>query len=353
MKNLITIITGILLLGISVSAQESILAPSKNPTHRFDKVAEGVYFVVGTGSTIFVHSNSMMIEGDRDVLLVDSHTTPAAARALINAVKDVTKKPVRYLVNTHFHFDHTFGNQVFPEGVDIIGHEYTREKLAVEGLSEPTYVTALGRQPARLETIRKKIEASSDADEKKHFENQLKVITAHVEAFNESDPTPPNVTFDSKMSMFYGGREVQLLFLGRGHTGGDVVVFLPEEKMAFGGDLILPFLPYMADAFVDEWPATLERLKSLDIETIYPGHGEPIPAKETITNLQRYLSDLWTRTNNAKERGLTADEAAQEIDMTDHNQNFPQIKKPGVSAPFVDRIYQRIEMRPNESRDKP
>ena len=336
------VFVAVLFMGFGAFGQEGELAPSRNPTHRFEEVAKGVYFVTSTGS-VYVMSNCFMIEGDRDVMMVDSHVTPAAARALIKAVKSITNKPVRYLVNTHYHFDHAHGNQAFPEGVDIIGHEYTREKLSGDVLSENTFLSFTQGLPEMLEGLKERIAAESDANAKKALQTQLKIQSAYVKALKELDPTPPNVTFDSRMSMFYGGREIQFLFLGRGHTGGDVVVHLPEEKIAFTGDLMLPFLSYMGDGFVDEWPETLEGLKSLGIETIYPGHGGPFSAEGGITNFQSYLKDLWVRVEKSKDAGLSAEEAAEKIDMSDHGKNYPQIRGAGVDPRAVVRIYRRLE----------
>jgi glyoxylase-like metal-dependent hydrolase (beta-lactamase superfamily II) len=136
-----------------------------------------------------------------------------------------------------------------------------------------------------------------------------------------------------------GGREIQIIHMGRGHTGGDVVVFLPEEKIVFTGDLMVPFIPYMGDAHVDEWPATLEKLKELDFDTLLPGHGPIVQGKERIDFLQAYLSDLWTNTAALKASGLSAEQAAQQIDMTAHSTNYPQISAPGVDVRAIRRIY--------------
>jgi glyoxylase-like metal-dependent hydrolase (beta-lactamase superfamily II) len=336
------VVLAVLCAASPVNAQERILAPKNNPTHIFEKYAEGVYFITGTGS-IFVQSNCLMLEGARDVLIVDSHVTPAAARALIRAVKTITKKPVRYLVNSHYHFDHAHGNQVFPEGVDIIGHEYTREKLLGDVLNENTFLSFTQAIPEMLKLMEAQIAAQTNEAAKKRLQTQYDIQAAHVEALKETVPTPPNVTFDSKMSLFYGGREVQLLFLGRGHTGGDIMVYLPEDKMIFTGDHLLPGLAYMGDGFVDEWPATLERLNALDIEMIFPGHGSPMKGKSSITNFQAYLKDLLERVQGSRKKGLSAAEASKKIDMTDHRANFPQIVEPGVDIRAVERLYQRLD----------
>jgi glyoxylase-like metal-dependent hydrolase (beta-lactamase superfamily II) len=330
-----------LIFATSAFCQEKKIVPPEFPTHRFEEFAKGVHFVTGTG-TVFVQSNAMMIEGDRDVLIIDSHVTPAAADALIKAAKSITDKPVRYLANSHYHFDHAHGNQAFPKEVDIIGHEYTRERLSGDVLNQNTFLSFTQGIPEALKKLKAQLDAAT-GQRKETLQKRYDVQAAHLRALKDTVPTPPNVTFDSKMSMHYGGREVQFLFLGRGHTGGDVVIYLPEEGFAFTGDLMLPFLSYMGDGFVDEWPDTLEKLKSLDINTIFPGHGGPIKGKQAITNFQEFLRDLWTRTADAKKSGLSAAEAASTIDMTDHKANFRQVQGVGFDPRAIQRIYQRLD----------
>ena len=116
-------------------------APGSLPAHRFEKVAEGVYYATATGS-MTIGSNAVVIVNDEDVLLVDPGITPAAATAFIADVKTLTSKPVKYVVDTHYHYDHAFGNQVFGPDVTIIGHDTTRRRLAGPGsLKERTYLT--------------------------------------------------------------------------------------------------------------------------------------------------------------------------------------------------------------------
>jgi hypothetical protein len=116
-------------------------APGSLPAHRFDKIAEGVYYATATGSTT-IGSNSVVIVNDEDVMVVDPGITPAAATAFIADVKTLTPKPIKYVVDTHYHYDHAFGNQVFGPDVTIIGHDATRRRLTGPGsLKERTYLT--------------------------------------------------------------------------------------------------------------------------------------------------------------------------------------------------------------------
>ena len=132
---------------------------------------------------------------------------------------------------------------------------------------------------------------------------------------------PPNVTFTDSMAIHKGGREVQLLFLGRGHTGGDTMVFLPAERIVFTGDFFEGrpgggVLSYLGDSFIDEWPASLERLKAVDFDVIVPGHGAPLRERKQIDDFQNYLRDFWKQASALRAQGLTAAQATEKMDLS-------------------------------------
>lgn len=282
------------------------------PAFEFEQVVEGVYQARGTGN-VAVGSNAAVIINRDDVLLVDSHISPAAASALLSELAAITDKPVRYVVNTHFHFDHAHGNQIYPAEVEVIGHEFTREML-VNGES-------VGRTY-------------------QGFQEAMAGQPGYVEGQEGLVPTPPTTTLSERMTLHRGGREIRLLFFGRGHTGGDVVVHLPQERVLISGDLLLPGLPFMGDGFPEDWVDTLEELKALPVDIVVPGHGSPFSDLGRIDALQSYLRDLWARTLAARSAGLTANEAAERIDMSDHSSDYPSITGPGVPLPAVTRMYE-------------
>lgn len=318
--------------------------PPKGAAHRFQKVTDTIYGAIGTG-TMNVGANSGIIINDKEVMIVDSHITPASARVLLQELTGITGKPVRYVVNTHYHFDHAHGNQIFPDDVLIIGHEFTREKLLGDVLNERTYKSFTAGVPAQIEDLRKQVLAESDPAKKQGLQDRLEVAESYLAALAEIKPTTPNVTLKTKMTLFRGGREIQLLFFGRGHTGGDVVVYLPRERVLCTGDLLTAGLSYMGDGYVDEWIATLEELKKLDFETVIPGHGEVYTGKQRIGYFQSYLRDLWSQVGALKRQGLSAEDAAMRVDLTSHKQFFPQIQGPSVDPRAVVRIYEVLEER--------
>ncbi len=312
----------------------------------FHKIKDGIYQAVGTGN-LAVGCNGAVIVNEDDVLVVDSHISPAAAWALLKEIKNITDKPVRYVVNTHFHFDHAHGNQVFPPDVEIIGHEFTREKIASggskSGRSYDLYVGGLPAQIEKLEADLKAAKDASDGEKVKELEKTLAVQKQYKEATDAVVPTPPNTTMSQRMTLYRGGREIELLFFGRGHTGGDVVVYLPAERVLATGDLITGGLSYMGDGYLSEWADTLEQVKKLDFEWVLPGHGEAFQGKEKFDYFQDYLRDLWTKVQKMHAEGVSVADAAQKIDMTNHAAHYPSISGPGVNPHAVARAYALIE----------
>jgi glyoxylase-like metal-dependent hydrolase (beta-lactamase superfamily II) len=164
------------------------------------------------------------------------------------------------------------------------------------------------------------------------------------ESLKPLKPTPPNVTVDDRLTLFRGDREIRLLYLGRGHTGGDLVVYLPKERVLCSGDLLVNGIANLVDGFVNEWPDALEKLKPLDFVDVIPGHGEPFKGKERIDWFQAYLRDLWKQTTALHGQQVTAADAATRIDLTAHKAHYPTITGP-VNPAAVSRIYEVIEKR--------
>jgi len=314
-------------------------APGSLPAHRFEKVAEGVYYSTATGS-VTVGSNSVVIVNDEDVMVVDPGITPAAATAFIADVKTLTNKPIRYVVDTHYHYDHAFGNQVFGPDVTLIGHDATRRRLMGPVLKERTYLTnGIGAIQTRFTQLKREIAEAPDPKQRAILERQLIIHQQYADEQAKIRPTPPNTTLARDMTLHRGSREIQIRFFGRAHTDGDVVVFLPKERMVATGDMITSALSYTGDAFVEEWPATLEQVMTLDFDTVLPGHGNVFKGKDHIRNLQAYWRDFYQQATALRKQGVPPEEAAKRIDLSKHAAAIPAAKTPGVDVRGVDRIY--------------
>jgi glyoxylase-like metal-dependent hydrolase (beta-lactamase superfamily II) len=323
-------------------------AEFKGEAFRFNRIQDGIYHAVGTGA-ISVGCNASIIVNDEDVLIVDSHSTPAAAWALAEQVKTITDKPIRYVINTHFHWDHAHGNQVYGPGVEIIGHEFTRRMLASgESMRGRSYDMFIGGIPAQIAQLGKQIDGMADGAPKEKLREQLFIQQQYREAQASVKPQPPTITLTDSLTLHRGGREIRLLFLGRGHTGGDVVVYLPRERVVVSGDLLGAGPSYLGDAYVTEWAATLDKLRALEFDWILPGHGDAFQGKAKIDHFQAYLTDFWQQAKTLHDSGVSAEEAARRIDLRKHLANYPAVpalKDVGVLNHGVYRAYDQIEGR--------
>ena len=322
-------------------------SPDGSPSHRFEELADGVYFATGTGSMTTMSNNLVIINEDH-VMVVDSSVTPAAARGLVEGIKTLTDKPIKYVFNTHYHFDHAHGNQIFGDDAEIIGHDFVRTMLSSNVLEQRTNRNFTANLPDQVEALRARI-ASASGDERARLETQLRITAAHAEAVQETVPTPPNVTYSDTLTLVKGGREVQLHFPGRGHTGGDTLVFLPEERIVFTGDFFVGspdahMLPYMGDGFVEEWPAALDELKALQFDTIVPGHGNPFTDRSQIDHLQAFLRDLNGQVTDLHARGVPVDEAAAQVDLTAHREHY-RARADQVDPRAVVRMYELLQIK--------
>jgi cyclase len=339
MRIRVTLMFAVLISGwLWLDARAQSGGPIVSGAHRFEKVSDGVYYATASG-TMTVGANSPIIVTDTEAIVIDSEITPAAARALVADLKAVTDKPVRYVIDSHYHYDHAFGNQVFGPEVQVIGHENTRKRMLTNVMEQYTYLGSVEPVPARVEALRKRISDEKDPQQKALLERQVANSLAYLEQVKEIKVTPPGVTFDRKMTLVRGGREIQLLYFGRGHTDTDVVVYLPKERIVCTGDLMESVISYMGDAYAEEWPATLDRLMALDFDTVMPGHGVVFKGKAHIEAFQRYLRDVLKQATDLKKAGVAADAAAPRIDMRAFATDFPQIRAAGIDAAAVRRIY--------------
>jgi glyoxylase-like metal-dependent hydrolase (beta-lactamase superfamily II) len=327
--------------------------------YKFQKIAEGVYYASpeynGTefpfGSNPFFGANLVVIVNKDDVLIVDTGTSPAAARAFVADIKRLTDKPVRTVVNTHWHYDHTDGNSIFGPEVQIIAHEYVRQAIEKFDIlhNEPFRSSTANAPKAMIDRFTKQVAAEKDPARKAALQKKLADTEAATKQFvqdiKEIKPTPPNMTYTEKLVLHRGSREIDLLFLGRGHTGGDTVVFLPKEKIVCTGDLMESRIAFMGSAFFDEWLKTLDALKKLDFAVDLPGHGAPFKDKGLITAFQSYLTDILAQVAKLRAQGVSADDAAKRVDLRSHAKDFPDIEDVGAEVRGIRRVYAWMDER--------
>ena len=280
---------------------------------RFDihKVADGVWAAVAAPA-YKVNCNTAIIENPDGVMVVDTHSKPSAARVIVERLRDMTKKPVRYVVNTHFHWDHWHGNEVHPAAypdAEIVTNDITREAMVKKGLKR--IQDHVRQVPAEIAKLRADIQAASPAARGK-LEADLKLAESYLAEVRALKPALPTIAFEHTMKLYRRDREIHLLHLGRAHTEGDVFVYLPKEKVVITGDAMIGWTPYMGDGYPEDWTGTLDRLAQLDFTHIIMGHGE-VAGRDWLRTFRGYVGDMVEAVRREVAAGATLDEVKARV----------------------------------------
>ncbi len=276
----------------------SFLSASFAEESRSREVAKGIYAVTDLG-----FSNCGFIVTDDGVVVVDTTMIPMFAEDLLAEIKKITDKPVKFAINTHWHTDHVGGNQTFAaKGIPIIGHTFTKEKIA-------------------------KRRAEQDSGK---IDESLKMFGADFRF------TPPDISFEKEKTISLGGRDIILRYLGGGHTAGDIVVYVPDAKVLFSGDLFLKGsgLPdYRDDANIDAHINALKELLKMDIDKIVCGHLESMGAgvytaeKKDIQLSLDKMTAFRAEIKKFVDEGIPAEKAAESL-------KFPEGENPFYKKNF-------------------
>ena len=197
--------------------------------------------------------------------------------------------------------------------------------------------------PKQVEDVRRQVATTAGGPARDKLEAQLASQENYLKALGAITVTPPTVTFSESMTLFHGGREIRLLFLGRAHTGGDIVVFLPKERVLVSGDVLTAGPSYLVDGYPTDWIPTLDRLKALDFDTVLPGHGAAFQGKAKIDQFQSYLRDFWSQAQKLHAAGVTPADAAKQIDMRSHAADYPTLTTVGVLDHSLYRAYDLMD----------
>jgi cyclase len=275
------------------------------------KIGDGVYVRIVSPDDNAV-GNAGVIVLDRSVLIYDTHFTPEAGREMLAQIKAITPKPIRYIVNSHFHPDHTHGNQAFPDA-HFIGSTLTRRDVLNVDLASMNRTVGIAQK--QLENLRREAAQNTIAVQRPDMRDQIKKREDYLQSVSRLKILPPFETLDESLTIQEGKQEVRLLWLGPGHTEGDVVLFLPHEKTAFLGDLFFnDAIPNVQDARMLEWIKTLREALKLDADKFIPGHG-PIGIRKDVEAFLSYLEELKSMVEAAIDRGAGMEQATREIQV--------------------------------------
>jgi len=231
-------------------------------TVSFDKLSDNAYAYTAEGDP-----NTGIIVGDDAVMVIDTQATPVMAADVIRRIREVTDKPIKYVVLSHYHAVRVLGASAYrPQ--QIIASQDTYDLIVERG--EQDKASEIGRFPRLFNAV-------------------------------ESVPpgmTWPTITFTGKLTLWLGKLEVQLLQLGRGHTKGDTVAWLPQQKILFSGDLVeFDATPYAGDAYFEDWPQTLDSIAALNPVALVPGRGAALTTPQMVqaglAGTKSFVSDLY------------------------------------------------------------
>jgi glyoxylase-like metal-dependent hydrolase (beta-lactamase superfamily II) len=331
----------LLSLVLSLSAACVAAAPSED---LFDikPIADGVYAAIAKPAYKVNCNAAIIILGDA-VLVVDTHSKPSAARALIEQIKKLTPKPVKFVVNTHFHWDHYQGNEAYPSswpaGVEIISSEATRENI--ERIGIPRVKNEIVSMPQEIANLKKDLEKASTPEQKHEIQGNIRQAEAYFAELKSMQVTLPTMTFDRSLILRRASRTVEILWLGRAHTDGDVFVFLPNEKVLVTGDALHGWTPFMGDSYPYDWIKTLDAAEKLDFNSVLGGHGDVMHGKLRFELWKQYFQDLMDQTAAAYAQGATLDDAKKSVSdflrkkyADKFDPNFPQSVTANVTKAY-------------------
>lgn len=306
-------------------------------THQVRELASGVYTIRHPDPTDdFPDGNTTVVIGEREVLVVDTGYLPSSADADIALIRRWTDKPVRWVLNTHWHNDHVGGNQRYRQAwpaAEVVGHDETRRMIDARVRS---YVrrfvlpdSTFGQQRDALRrTAQTGVDekgAAVDAAARAAAAASLARLERALAEFQGIVLEPPTVTFETGLRIDLGGRIVELKHLGRGNTGGDVIAWLPAERILVAGDLVDHPVPYAFGGYPNEWIVTLGRLAALDPLLVVPGHGEPLRGTGYIERVSALLRNVRQQVNDLLERnggGFTLEQVQKAVDLGEARRAF-------------------------------
>ena len=252
------------------------------PSTTVQKVSENIYVLTDKD----MEMNSTLIIGKKDCILVDTRQNISLAKESQSAVKSITNKPIKYLINTHYHGDHTFGNQMFIEVQDIIGHKNTRATL--------------------LET------GEQHKDLFRDFFG--------VSGTDEVVITPPTLTFEKELSLQFDNETINIFHTNNAHSDTDCYIYIPEQKLLITGDLFNnQIIGFTGDpqSSLSGWIKAIQEMAELDIKTVIPGHG-PFGKKEDLIVYRQYFEKLQTVAKQEFEKGKTLEEMKESLKLLEY-----------------------------------
>lgn len=290
---------------------------------------------VGPGITAFIEKmdhaivtgNTVAIVGENGVVVVDSGQHPRLTRQKIARIREITAKPVQYVVNTHWHNDHVADNWLYAEafpGVKFVATTFTARMLDQEIAG--FYVGANCQQFMRSQSqaFRDELAKGIGPDGKplsearaKRLRQVLADADAGIEECTEFRPRGTDIAIGDQVTLKLGKRDVEVMFLGRANTAGDAVIYVPDAKVLMTGDIVVHPFPFATQSYIGEWGRVLRKIEALDADSIVPGHGAVMHDKAYIRELASLMESIDSQARAAYKPGMTLDELRKHVDVAE------------------------------------
>jgi len=338
----------------------------KRYSYRVEKVLEGIYVLhPEINDHRWVTANITVVINERDVLVVDSGLLPSAAAEAIKEIKKLTSKPVRYLINTHWHGDHWQGNetfiQAFPD-IQIIASREGSDGIQRDGMVwvNAFYIKYFDRM---ISNYQESLDKGAKSDgvaltdkEKTDLREGLAAVKLDLEEIRKLKPQFPTITYSDRMDIKSGNREIQLHYLGRGNTKGDAVIYLPKERVLITGDLVVHPSPYESGSFSLEWLETSKQLAEFKYDILIPGHGDVQHDTSYLDFLNALFEEIILQVNQAYLQGNYSLEEFQSLvnhetvsQVIGKNPQFNEhLKK--LDSRFVATCVERVHRRAHDGK---
>jgi glyoxylase-like metal-dependent hydrolase (beta-lactamase superfamily II) len=261
-----------------------------------------------------VEGNVTFIVNEQDVVVVDGGGSPLAATNAIKLIRSVTDKPVSTLINTHWHGDHNFGNQVyratFP-AIRIISQENTYRNMTGDAMSYvKTYPKQIQDYIHELEGEGAKKPLSAGAAQ------MLADLRTMYQALDGIEVTPADTTFDDRLTLHRGSRDIEVRYFGKANTDGDAAVWLPQDKVLVSGDIVVLPIPYGIGSYPRDWIAALQGIRALPFDTLVPGHGDVQHDRASIDQLISTLAAVREQVGALVAKGLDLEATRKALDTS-------------------------------------
>lgn len=320
------------IFGILALLLISVLPASARQDFDLQKVTDDVYAVIRREPpSLWFNPNTVFIVGQNDVIVIDSNISSEYTRQVLAEIRKITSKPVRYVINTHWHEDHIIGNHVYRDAfpqAQFIGHESTLTDLPTIGASNRKGTLENGAGFVKL--LKDSIEKGENLarlrlsdEEKLGYQSDIRIVESYLAEAPNFQIVLPTKTVADRLELNDGKRKIEIRFLGRAHTGGDLVVHLPQEKILISGDLLVFPVPLVGStSYPLEYGATLEKLSQFKVKTIIPGHGPVMRDDAYLKLMIRLLNSIKAQTEAAFGRGETLEQMRKSVDLEEFRKLF-------------------------------